>query len=213
MSTPTAICEIVNTSILTPVIGANNYDLVLRTDTTSQKVMLSTGSNIIPGITLSNNNVGIRNNAPVTALDVIGDIQLSGVFRASTSNYTFFSASNSTATAYSGSANVIFNSVGFDYDNSYNASTGVFTAKRNGIYLFQAIGNNFLNTNNRLGFQILMNGTTAIAYGQVPGGTGVGNTLFGIARLNTNDTVNVQAYNYVCVDTTTTFAGYMLLAV
>lgn len=71
-------CEIVNTSISTPVLGSSNLDLVLKTDTNTQKIMFANGSNIVPGITLSNNLVGINNINPTYQLDVAGDIRYTG---------------------------------------------------------------------------------------------------------------------------------------
>ena len=72
------ICEIVNTSITTPVLGASNLDLVFRTETQGQKMMLANGSNVVPGLTLSNNLVGIGKSNPAYTLDVNGDTNISG---------------------------------------------------------------------------------------------------------------------------------------
>lgn len=74
----TGICEVVNTNIETPVNGASNFDLVFRTEAQTQKLMISTGGNSVPGITMSNNNVGIGKSTPAYAIDVIGDVSYSG---------------------------------------------------------------------------------------------------------------------------------------
>jgi hypothetical protein len=78
MAAPTGICEVVNTTITTPVIGACNTDLVFRTETQSQKLLLATGENVIPGITISSNSVGILNPNPASnfALDITGHMRI-----------------------------------------------------------------------------------------------------------------------------------------
>lgn len=74
----TGIFEIVNSNISVPVTGAINSDLVIRTETLAQKLLLSNGSNVVPGITLSNNYVGIGKTNPASPLDVANDISYSG---------------------------------------------------------------------------------------------------------------------------------------
>ena len=127
------ICEIVNTSITTPVMGASNLDLVFRTETQGQKMMLANGSNVVPGITLSNNLVGIGKSNPIYELDVVGNINMSGLLYKNNSRLPSFRASGGANTQANGST-LVFTTVAFNNGNGYNSGTGVFTAPMAGYY-------------------------------------------------------------------------------
>jgi hypothetical protein len=71
-----SIIEVVNTNVSVPFTNANNYDLSIRTAAASQQILIGNGgtSNVISGITLSNNMVGINNSNPTFPLHVNGSI-------------------------------------------------------------------------------------------------------------------------------------------
>jgi hypothetical protein len=124
----TGQCEIVNSNLNIPFLNAKNNDLVIRTDNTQQKVLFGNNSNVLPGITLSNNYVGFNVN-PVTPFQVGGPIKYS--------NYAFsFSiGSNGKSLTYG-------NPLPFDTADSnfpYTTITSnAFKAPVKGLYMISA---------------------------------------------------------------------------
>ena len=78
MSDPSGFMVIANNSVLSPFLGTSNYDMVIYTSTSNQKIQLGTTTNTMAALTINGGNVGIDNAAPAYALDVAGSMNFSG---------------------------------------------------------------------------------------------------------------------------------------
>lgn len=105
--------EIVNTAINPYFTNANNYDLIIRTDTVNQKLLLGNGSNTsIAGITLSNNIVTLAYSPRYTPATCIIYPSLTKSYTSTYYDYLVFGSVSVSDNSYF--------SYNIDPTNSYN---------------------------------------------------------------------------------------------
>ena len=100
--------EVNNTSIYTPFASVSNYDVSFRTDGQNQRMFIGTGSNYQSnaGIIISSNLVGIGRSNPTYNLDVLGNVNFTGMLNKNGMPYIASQWSNSGQNVFLLSSNV-----------------------------------------------------------------------------------------------------------